>query len=113
MSGDKYSMSFTTGGLFRNESINIVSLYLYLGDWNSVRDKVIAENLLQTRTLNTLKRICREIISLLRKLSPSELEFFIKTSHQEQVYLLWLSVCRQYNFIADFAVECFESTTSP
>lgn len=98
-------MSFTTGGLFHRESVELAALYFELGDWNSVRDKVTAENLLQTRTLSTLKRICREVISRLRTLDPGELEFLIKGSHQEQAYLLWLAVCRRYRFIADFAVE--------
>ena len=105
MSNDRYSMSFTTGSLFHRESVKLAALYLDLGDWNSVRDKVIAENLLQTRTLNTLKRVCREIISRLRTMSPGELEFLLEGSHQEQAYLLWLAVCRRYRFIADFAVE--------
>lgn len=98
-------MSFTTGGLFHKESVDLATLYLGLGDWNAVRDKVIAENLLQTRTLNTLKRVCREIISRLRTLSPGELEFLVEGSHQEQNYLLWLAVCRRYRYIAEFAVE--------
>ncbi len=105
MSNDRYRMSFTTGGLFHHESVNLAALYPDLGDWNAVRDKVIAENLLQTRTLNTLKRVCREVISRLKTLSPGELEFLVQGSHQEQVYLLWLAVCRRYRFIADFAVE--------
>ncbi|MEK8088743.1 DUF1819 family protein [Thermithiobacillus plumbiphilus] len=98
-------MSFTTGGLFHRESLKLAALYLDLGDWNAVRDKVIAENLLQTRTLNTLKRICREVISRLKTLSQGEVEFLIEASHQEQAYFLWLAVCRQYRLIADFAVE--------
>lgn len=98
-------MSFTAGSLFRRESVELATLYLDLDDWSSVRDKVIAENLLQTRTLNTLKRVCREIISRLRTLSPSELAFLVEASHQEQAYLLWIAVCRRYRFIADFAVE--------
>lgn len=98
-------MSFTTGSLFHRESVELAALYLDLGDWNAVRDKVIAENLLQTRTLNTLKRVCCEVISRLRTLSPGELEFLVESSHQEQAYLLWLAVCRRYRFIADFAVE--------
>ena len=101
----RYCMSFTTGGLFHRESVNLAALYLDLGDWNSVRDKVVAENLLQTRTLNTLKRVCREVVSRLRTLSQSELDFLVEGSHQEQAYLLWLAVCRRYRFIADFAVE--------
>lgn len=98
-------MSFTTGSLFHRESVELTALYLDLGDWSSVRDKVIAENLLQTRTLNTLKRVCREIISRLRTLTLGELEFLVEGSHQEQAYLLWLAVCRRYRLIADFAVE--------
>jgi len=105
MSNDRYSMSFTTGCLFHRESLRLAALYLDIGDWNSVRDKVITENLLQTRTMNTLKRICREVISRLKTLSSGELEFLIEGSHQEQAYLLWLAVCRRYRFIADFAVE--------
>lgn len=105
MSYNKYSMSFTTGSLFHRESVKLAALYLELGDWNSVRDKVIAENLLQTRTLNTLKRVCREVISRLRTLSPGELELLVQVSHQEQAYLLWIAVCHRYRFIAEFAVE--------
>lgn len=105
MSTDRYSMSFTTGSLFHRESVELVALYLDLGDWDSVRHKVITDNLLQTRTLNTLKRVCREIISRLKTLSLSELKFLLETSHQEQAYLLWLAACRRYRFIADFAIE--------
>ncbi len=105
MSNDRYSMSFTTGSLFHRESMKLASLYLNLGDWNSVREKVIAENLLQTRTLNTLKRVGSEVISRLKTLSPDELEFLVAGSHQEQAWLLWIAVCRRYRFIADFAVE--------
>lgn len=105
MSGYKYSMSFTTGSLFHCESVKLAALYHDLGDWNSVRGKVIAENLLQTRTLNTLKRICRETISRLRTLTPGELIFLTEGSYQEQAFLLWIAICRRYKFIADFAVE--------
>jgi hypothetical protein len=85
--------------------VKLSALYLDLGDWNAVRDRVITENLLQTRTRNTLKRVCREVISRLRTLSLSELEVLVEGSRQEQAYLLWLAVCRRYGFIADFAVD--------
>ena len=105
MNSDRYSMSFTTGCLFHRESVELAALYLALGDWNSVRDKVISENLLQMRTLNALKRVCREVISRLKTLSQNEIEFLTECNHQEQAYLLWVAVCRRYRFIADFAVE--------
>lgn len=105
MSNPEYSLSFTTGGLFHRESLMLINLYLDLGNWNSVRDKVIAENLLQVRTVSAIKRLSREIISRLKMFSPRELEFFINGSHQEQAYLLWLAVCRRYRFIGEFAIE--------
>mgnify|MGYP001592165362 FL=1 len=98
-------MSFTTGSLFHRESVKLAALYLELGDWNAVRDKVISNNLLQTRTLNTLKRVCREVISRLKTLSIEELVLLVEANPQEQGYLLWLATCRRYRFIADFAIE--------
>ena len=105
MSNDKYCMSFTTGGLFHHESVNLAMLYLDSKDWNAVRQKVLAENLLQTRTLNTLRRVCREVISRLKTLDAGELDLLVASNPREQGYLLWLAVCRRYRFIADFAVE--------
>ena len=100
-----YLMSFTTGGLFHRESVQLAALYRDLDDWQAVHDRVIAENILQTRTASTLKRVYREIASRLKTLNPTELAFLLEGSHQEQAYLLWLAVCRRYSFIADFAVE--------
>lgn len=101
----EYIMSFTTGGLFLRESVELSSLYIEFGCWNLVREKVFADNLLQARTVNTLKRIWREIASRLGMLTKNELEFLIGATRQEQAYLLWLAICRRYKFIADFAFE--------
>ena len=98
-------MSFTTGGLFHRESLKLSELYREIGEWNAVRNKVISENLLQARTLNTSKRVCREIISRLKNLSSSELDLLVNANPQEQGYLLWLAICRRYKFIKDFAIE--------
>ncbi len=105
MNTEKYSMSFTTGALFHQESVKLARLYLEKGDWNEVRDEVIARNLLQARTTNSAKRICREICSRLKCLNRDELELLVEGNHQEQAYLLWLAVCRRYHFIYDFSAE--------
>lgn len=101
----KYSMSFTTGGLFHQESVLLASVFIQLEDWDMVRKSVVAENLLQARTANTLKRVCREIISRLKTFDVEALEFLVTASPQEQRYLLWIAVCRRYSFIGDFAVD--------
>lgn len=105
MSVGRYSMSFTTGGLFLQESVKLAAVYLEHGDWDVVRDKVLAANLLQTRTLSSAKRVCRELVSRLATLDRSELDFLVAANSRDQGYLLWAAVCRCYSFIADFAVE--------
>jgi hypothetical protein len=102
---EKYKMSFSTGGLFSRESVTLSMIFLEIGDWDTVRDKVLTENLLQTRTLTSAQRVCREVISRLKTLNPSELDLLVRGTSQEQGYLLWIAVCRCYKFVADFAVE--------
>ncbi len=98
-------MSFTTGSLLRNESLTLATLYQELKDWKTVREKVVSGNLLQARTLNTSQRVCRETISRLKTLKAQELDLLVTGDPPDQGYLLWLAICRRYQFIADFAVE--------
>jgi len=105
MTDDKYKLSFSTGGLFHRESVILAELFLESNDWDSVRDSVLSENLLQTRTQASSKRSCREIISRLETLSHEELDLLVNGTFQEQAQLLWVAVCRLYKLIAEFAVE--------
>jgi len=105
MKTEKYSMSFTTGSLFHQESVKLAVLFLEVQDWRLVRDMVLAKNLLQFRTVNTSKRVCREVCSRLKTLNQKELDMLAHGTLQEQGYLLWLAICRRYRFIADFAME--------
>lgn len=101
----RYAVSFTTGGLFHNESLALAQLYAQVRDWDAVRSEAISQNLLQTRTLSTLKRVSREIVSRLRTLSGAEIDFLLDASRQDQAYVLWLAICRRFSLIADFAIE--------
>lgn len=105
LNSEKYSMSFTTGGLFLQESIKLALLHQHLQNWETVKEQVIAANLLQARTINSAKRVCYEIINRLRQLSPDELELLLDGDVHEQKHVLWLAICRHYRFIADFASE--------
>lgn len=98
-------MSFTAGALLQTESVTIAKLYLEVGDWDLVKDKVIAENLLQSRALSTLKRLSHEIIARLSTLNIEELTLLTESEYQDQAYMLWIAICRYYQFIADFATE--------
>lgn len=101
----KYRMSFTVGGLFYQETISAADLYIKSNDWANVREEILSTNLFQARTSNSLERICREVLSRLKLLSPEQLKIIQDGSRQEQLQILWIAVCKRYSFIRDFAVE--------
>ncbi len=102
---EKYSLSFTSATLLHRESVLVAELYLQMKNWNEIRYRVIAENLLQSRTLNTSKRIYREVSSRLKTSSLEELEFLVNGTFEEQGQSLWIAICRRYKFIGDFSIE--------
>lgn len=101
----KYAISFTTCSIRKPENLKIAKLYTSSHDWKRVRETVIADNVLQQRTLKSTKRLYREISSRLRQLTADEFELLLSGSDEEQNQLLWLASCRRYDFIYDFAVE--------
>jgi len=98
-------MSFTTGGLFYQESVKLAGLYPDYRDWSRVKDVALSENLLQTRTESTARRLLPEITARLSRLTDIQLKLFADGSRSEQNYLLWLALCKRYSFIREFAVE--------
>lgn len=100
-----YNMSFSTGGLFLAESVRVAELFQQMGDWGRVRETVLSENLLQTRTVSSATRICREVIHRLKTLGPAELDLLVCGTPKERGYLLWVAACRHHRFVAEFAAE--------
>ncbi len=100
-----YNMSFTAGAMLQQPSVLLAELYASLGDWQAVRSRVLADNLLQARTQNTAHRICREIVSRLNSLSADQLAILAEGSAKDQAQVLWAAICKRYRFIHDFAVE--------
>jgi len=105
MISKKYRISFTSGSLHQHESVQLAELYRELGDWKTTRSEALLRNLLQARTERTAKTVCREIIDRLKTLSKAELDFLIDSGHKDQAHILWLAVCRLYQFVADFVME--------
>ena len=99
----KYRLSFGTGNAYINESNMILKKYLENKDWRETEKYSIENNILQTNTLSSEKRIFREISLRLRSLSLEEQEFFIRSNYVDQSILIWISICRTYKFIGDFA----------
>lgn len=102
---NKYLLSFTTGGLFYQHSLSIANLYISLQNWEEVYKAIIQNNVVQARTQSTAKRVGREIINRLKTLTSDELKLLIETVPYQQKQILFISVCRRYKFICDFAKD--------
>jgi len=100
-----YTMSFTSGGLFFNESLQVAEVYDKTQDWKKARKQVLTENLLQSRTESSAKRRAGEICTRLKLLTEDQLQLLLSGARQEQQYLLWVAVCKRYSFIREFMVE--------
>lgn len=101
----KYSMSFTTAGLLRKETIIVALLYLELQDWSRIHQRVMIENCLQLKTANSRRRIFSEIKARLECLEAAEMKILCFSSSQDIDIVLWLALCRRYQFIGNFARE--------
>jgi len=99
----KYSLSFGTGNAYINQSNLILKKYLENKDWKETEKYIIENNILQTNTFSSVKRVFREISLRLKSLSNEEQEFFIRSNYVDQSILIWISICRTYKFIGDFS----------
>ncbi|SNT06061.1 DUF1819 family protein [Antarctobacter heliothermus] len=101
-----YKMSFTSGGLFLNESIDLAASYLKTSNWIETIALAQSEGLTSLPKEKSKRRVLREITNRLETLSDEELQFLVDTAdRQEQRLLLWLSICRAYRLVREFAVE--------
>lgn len=101
----KYKLSLTAAALSVSESVIIAEVYCKCRDWNQTKQIVNENNLLQSRTRSRTVRTARELIQRLELLTDSQLELLVDGNLAEQKYLLWLAVCKTYEFIKEFANE--------
>ena len=97
-----YRLSFGTGGLYVNESIVLLNLYLECEDWSQVIENSVENNILQFKSDASTRRATREICIRLQSLLPEEISFFLDADTQDQTIIAWITVCRTYDFIGDF-----------
>jgi hypothetical protein len=105
--GDKalsdYSLSFTGSALRKAESVILARHYNATGDWVETRKAAIAEDLLMIPSVSSRKRVTSELIKRLKTLSAQENSYLIHAAPTEQSLILWVAVCRTYQFVDDFS----------
>lgn len=101
----RYSFSFTAGALLTRECMTIAPLYLEERDWEQVRRRAVAENLLQARTHRAGVRQVSETVKRLSALTDDEVDLFLDVTGTERAQLMWAAACRRYRLIGEFAEE--------
>ena len=101
-----YKMSFSTGGLFVNESIAVARIYVCSRNGTETIAKALSEGATSLPKAASNRRTLREIVNRVSCLTADELGFLIEHADRpEQEALLWLATCRAYRFVWEFATE--------
>lgn len=102
---NKYCLSLTGAGTYKQEMVLLARAYLESGSWDAVRASVVDDNLLQLNTDGNRKRIGSELIKRLKTLSPEELEFLANSTGDDLSAIVWVAFCRTYPFMREFSNE--------
>lgn len=99
-------MSFTTGGLFHNESLEVARLHISGEPWEETILRAMEEGATNLPKSASNRRSLREISNRLLTLRDEERTYLLdEADRPEQQALLWIATCRAYRFIREFALE--------
>lgn len=102
----EYKMSFSTGGLFLNESLEVARLHVEGEPWENTILRAMDEGATSLPKSASNRRSLREISNRLLTLTADERSFFLdEADRTDKQALLWIATCRAYRFVREFAVE--------
>ena len=101
---EKYKIGFTRPALLL-ETVVVAQLYANSGDWQRVEAEILTANPFQTRTQRSSAIIYGEIQKRLSLLNPEQIQVMANNSPQDVRQLVWICICKQYPFVADFVSE--------
>ncbi|TNE62529.1 MAG: DUF1819 family protein [Sphingomonadales bacterium] len=101
-----YRMSFTTGGLFLNESLEVARLHREGERWEDTAKRALDQGTTTLPKSASNRRSLREITNRLRVLNDDERHFLLEEADRaDQQAILWLATCRAYRFVEEFAKD--------
>ncbi|MDN2584314.1 DUF1819 family protein [Aquibium sp. ELW1220] len=101
-----YKMSFATGGLLQNESIEVARLHAPSEAWDATLRRALEEGVTSLPKAASRRRTLREIVNRISTLDDEELNCLVEVAdRQDQQALLWLATCRAYRFVREFATD--------
>lgn len=106
--GDRshYKMSFSTGGLFLNESLAVAQLHEVGEPWSATITRALTEGSTSLPKAASQRRTLREIVNRVSTLNANEIVYLLEEADRsDQQSLLWVATCRAYRFVREFALE--------
>lgn len=100
---EKYSLSFTSIGARRLETAEVARAYIERHDWAEVRRRIVKDNLISLNAESTRKRVGSEIMKRLKTLDDNEISFLAQAMDDDQLAMLWVSICRTYPILRSFS----------
>jgi hypothetical protein len=101
-----YKMSFATGGLLLNESVEVARLHAASETWDTTLRRALEEGIASLPKAASRRRTLREIVNRVSTLDDNELEHLVENADRnDQQALLWIAACRAYRFVREFATE--------
>jgi hypothetical protein len=101
-----YKMSFSTGGLFLNETLAVARLHVAGEPWSVTISRALTEGATSLPKVASQRRTLREIVNRLSTLNDMERDYLLTEADRgDQLALLWLATCRAYRFVREFATD--------
>lgn len=101
----KYSLSFTSIGARRLETVEVARAYVNCSDWAEVRCRIVKDDIISLNKESTRKRVGGEIIKRLRMLDVDEVSFLANAVDDDQLAMTWVAICRAYPVLHSFSTD--------
>jgi len=103
-----YTLSFTVGGLFLFEGIELARLSATCLSWEEVRRAAPDGVFVAKGGASSVKRIRNEVIGRLSTLNPEEIYHLASSGMTDARALMWVAACRKYCILAEFAHDVLD-----
>lgn len=99
-----YKIGFARPALIR-EIVLVAQSYRELQDWRAVKESILKDNVLQTRTVRSAEISYSEIHKRLSLLNGGQIDLLADDNPSDVCQMAWIAICKQYSFVADFTTE--------
>lgn len=104
----RYSLSFTVGGLFLFEGIELARMRAGGSAWDEIRRSTPQGLFVAKGGAASAKRMRNEVAGRLATLEPNELDVLAEAGITDARALMWVAACRRYRILGEFAFEVLD-----